>query len=532
MQKQIFKIIYLLIVFTAFPDLASAAPSITYAPAIFSDGQSISILGNAFGTKTTAAPKYFNNLENETTGQMPHDQITNSTSFGTTQENQAHDGKKSLEFDHNTTGGSSSRAEWRRTAVDLGAQGEDKIYLSLWIYLDKSLSSYDTSVYQVASYTPGDGVSVPVRIRTVLPNNYVTPNTIKISGFTSSSGNHPVNATRSITVIDSYTFDLSGYYNATPAASLGSVILVPSWQWKSFTITSAPGLYYDLSPSYPSSIWLNNKKYAISNKVTYGGKTYNNISAVTITSPVNDSPDSDTVHWSKVADYEYDHSQAYNATTAFVNYWWYADGNRWGNSHGQGYYYNYPTETNKPAAVIQSAPSDALVWNQWQRLEFYAQRSSAGGAADGIWREQRIGRDGQTFNITNAITHQAGNDPWRYLVLSNALESSYTGHTNLKIYMDDIYVDTSQARVEICDSATWSARTHCEIQRSTAWPTGADPTTNIAVDINQGTFANNSMAYLYVVANDGSVNSNGYVISFAAQTDFTAPAAPNGLLVQ
>jgi len=77
-------------------------------------------------------------------------------------------------------------------------------------------------------------------------------------------------------------------------------------------------------------------------------------------------------------------------------------------------------------------------------------------------------------------------------------------------YWDEIYIDTTRARVEIGNASTWSACTHREIQIPSAWSGSS-----ITVTVNQGSFADSSGAYLYVVDSDGNVNSNGYSITFA-----------------
>jgi len=75
-------------------------------------------------------------------------------------------------------------------------------------------------------------------------------------------------------------------------------------------------------------------------------------------------------------------------------------------------------------------------------------------------------------------------------------------------YWDEIYIDTTQARVEIGNASTWSACTHREIQIPSAWSSSS-----ITVTVNQGSFANAAPAYLYVVDQDGNANAAGYPIT-------------------
>ena len=77
-----------------------------------------------------------------------------------------------------------------------------------------------------------------------------------------------------------------------------------------------------------------------------------------------------------------------------------------------------------------------------------------------------------------------------------------------KRYWDEIYVDTTQARVEIGDNADWDSCSHREIQIPTSWSNSS-----IEVRVNQGTFAKGANNYLFVVNEAGEV-SGGYKVTF------------------
>jgi hypothetical protein len=95
-------------------------------------------------------------------------------------------------------------------------------------------------------------------------------------------------------------------------------------------------------------------------------------------------------------------------------------------------------------------------------------------------------------------------------------------------YLDDIYIDNSWSRLEVCSGSTWSSRTRCEIQIPTTWSTNS-----ITFTANQGSFTNGQQAYIYVVDSDGNVNADGYSITIGGGTfDTTPPAAPMGVVVQ
>lgn len=75
----------------------------------------------------------------------------------------------------------------------------------------------------------------------------------------------------------------------------------------------------------------------------------------------------------------------------------------------------------------------------------------------------------------------------------------------------EIYVDNTRARVEICNNAVKSSATHCEIQIPSAWST-----TSITATVNQGSFADNSTAYLFVIDSSGASSATGQSITFGA----------------
>jgi len=142
--------------------------------------------------------------------------------------------------------------------------------------------------------------------------------------------------------------------------------------------------------------------------------------------------------------------------------------------------------------------------NTWHRIEVYWKLSTAGVAngkvefyIDNVEKE-----DGLWDNVITRATGYANQKSDNFLLpMMQSL-----GSTNIySFYADDVYVDRTRARVEVCNTATWSARTRCEIQIPSAWSDTA-----ITFTGNQGTSSNFSNSYLYVIDKNGNVNSNGY----------------------
>jgi hypothetical protein len=76
----------------------------------------------------------------------------------------------------------------------------------------------------------------------------------------------------------------------------------------------------------------------------------------------------------------------------------------------------------------------------------------------------------------------------------------------------EIYIDNTRARVEICNANTKASSSHCEIQiPQTTWGD-----TGLEIKLNQGSFADSSSAYLYVVDAAGDANTSGYPITFGS----------------
>lgn len=98
----------------------------------------------------------------------------------------------------------------------------------------------------------------------------------------------------------------------------------------------------------------------------------------------------------------------------------------------------------------------------------------------------------------------------------------WQGHIDNATYafVDDLFIATSQARVELGDAATFAACTHREIQRHTAW--GATTT----VTVNTGTFTTGQTAYLFVVDETGAA-SPGYEVTIGTAPTPTPTPTPS-----
>lgn len=92
-------------------------------------------------------------------------------------------------------------------------------------------------------------------------------------------------------------------------------------------------------------------------------------------------------------------------------------------------------------------------------------------------------------------------------------------------FTDEIYIDTTMARVEIGNESTFGACTHREIQIPSAWSA-----TEITVTVNTGTFAENDIAYLFVVDSDNIASAGKQIQIGTGLPPDDAPPAPQNLV--
>lgn len=165
----------------------------------------------------------------------------------------------------------------------------------------------------------------------------------------------------------------------------------------------------------------------------------------------------------------------------------------------------------------------------WYRVETYVKPSSSASASDGeMWIRTTKTTDGTsgTQRFTGLTTYGSGvSDRFRYIVFQNYMGNG--GYNNsTRVWMDDIYVSQTQARVEVCPASTWAQCKKGEIQAPSAWSG-----TRITVKLNKGAMSSLSGAYLYVVDGSGNANANGYALSGSAPAP-VVPAPPTDVQVQ
>jgi hypothetical protein len=157
--------------------------------------------------------------------------------------------------------------------------------------------------------------------------------------------------------------------------------------------------------------------------------------------------------------------------------------------------------------MIYPSFSPASPINNWTRFDLdISTSSSASGSV--TMTKYTPGSSLQTLAISNYRTHFGSS--WNYLIWQNYFGTdAYGNMTSGSTWVDDVYISHgSRARVELCDSSTWSGRRKCIIQPPVSWSDSS-----ISIVLNQGDFSSGSTAYLYVVDSSGDVVGTGYPIT-------------------
>lgn len=160
---------------------------------------------------------------------------------------------------------------------------------------------------------------------------------------------------------------------------------------------------------------------------------------------------------------------------------------------------------------------------EWARVEHYLRLSNPPGAANGKrWAKFNL-RGGMTYSQFPgghfADPYGTGVDPDAYdgaelvtlttdaddVVLNNVLIPFFTRPEQLiSLWVDEVFVDSTQARVELGDAPAWGDCADRSPQPATAWSDGA-----VTIELNQGRLSGE--AYAFVVTTEGQIHELGAI---------------------
>jgi hypothetical protein len=146
----------------------------------------------------------------------------------------------------------------------------------------------------------------------------------------------------------------------------------------------------------------------------------------------------------------------------------------------------------------------------WHHITATLTESSARGVADG---SLKFTVDGVVLqHRTNLITRADFSDFKRVSVIG--IENAWgpgAGESNdapNDVFLDEVYVSTTLAKVELGSASTYAASRHLQLQPSVTFASAS----SLRFTLNQGSLAPGSDVWIYVTDTSGNVNANGYRI--------------------
>jgi hypothetical protein len=171
----------------------------------------------------------------------------------------------------------------------------------------------------------------------------------------------------------------------------------------------------------------------------------------------------------------------------------------------------------------------AFPQDKWQHYQVILKASSAPNATDGVVMQYI---DGQLVSNHTGVNTRAMAAHWDQIRIGHYW--AYDGvdecpsNAGADIYLDDVYVDTTWARVELGNAATYAGSTRREVQIPKAWSG-----TSIQFAVNTGTLQQGATAYLYVTDAAGAVNASGFPVTIGGSAPAAKkPKAPTDLRVE
>lgn len=175
---------------------------------------------------------------------------------------------------------------------------------------------------------------------------------------------------------------------------------------------------------------------------------------------------------------------------------------QWQPDVGWGYssYYDGDSSTQKTTGGYSE--------DSWQKVEIYNKLSTAGSSNGRVFvRNNNVYK----WDDSAAMTRDTGQTFQHSSILLGLMASNLLSGADYKIYIDDVYVDNTVARVEIGNASTYSSCSILEPQPAFSWST-----TDIGVTVNQGALGNNQDAWIYITDINGDVNTSGFAVDFGA----------------
>lgn len=144
--------------------------------------------------------------------------------------------------------------------------------------------------------------------------------------------------------------------------------------------------------------------------------------------------------------------------------------------------------------------------SDWTRHQIFGRLSQPAGTANGLILVS-VGSERKSF--ANIVSRNAG-ESFRYssvilgTMFANINDVPGAHH---EMYVDDVYIDSTRARVELCTGSPWDDRGVCNPQPPTSWMNGT-----IDATVNTGQWQGGQTVYVYVIDADGVASVNGHEV--------------------
>ncbi|MBW2637661.1 MAG: hypothetical protein JRC86_09110, partial [Deltaproteobacteria bacterium] len=183
-------------------------------------------------------------------------------------------------------------------------------------------------------------------------------------------------------------------------------------------------------------------------------------------------------------------------------------------------------ERRDPNYVIKLGAENFPAVGQWQTEEFFVQIESGIGQYDGVMGYRLNNNQHRSWATNRAMFCTGHNKPLTCVFVDN-----YSDHLNHDpkpgdfIWVDDVYIDNSWARVLIGNYPDYDACTNIEIQIPFRWSEKA-----ITITVNRGSLRPWRTHYIYVFDANGNVNAEGFPVYLVASSG-EKPRPPKGLKI-
>jgi hypothetical protein len=160
--------------------------------------------------------------------------------------------------------------------------------------------------------------------------------------------------------------------------------------------------------------------------------------------------------------------------------------------------------------------------NRFNRWEFWIELNAPYTESNGIIK---IWVDGILGVNSNSYRHRYVDGEYIDFRIGH-MAQGFT--SSAEVWIDDLYISTTQARGELGDNIDYSSCTHREVQIPLSWSNNS-----ISLTINSGSFSNCDSLYLFIIDKNGYVSdedsvrngSQGFPVRLIGETS-TAPCPP------